>query len=392
MISINEAIKKVKDNTGILSHERVRLLDATNCVLAEDICSEIDLPGFDQSAMDGYALFEAGESSYKVVKEIKAGDDIRNFRLKHGEAARIFTGAMVPENAIAVIKQESVNAISAKEIVLKEIVKRGENIRTKGNEIKKGDLVLQKGSNLPAAAIGLLASLGIQNICVYRKPSIAILTTGNELQKAGQPLAPGKIYESNSATLQATLQQLGLPSSIHQITDDIDLTLSKLDELIHKNDLVLTTGGISVGDYDFVGDALNKLDVAEIFYKVNQKPGKPVFYGRRKNTTIFALPGNPAAVLTCFYVYVIPAINKMMGRSKINLGRGFGKLKEEFFKKGTREYLLKGKRDENGEVEILTGQSSAMLSSFIEANCLVHIGDSEAKIEKGDFVQLIFLP
>lgn len=391
MISINSAIDKVIAHTVALPEAIIRLEDAVNCTLAHDVFSPIDLPNFDQSAMDGYAVCNA-QSTYQVVKELKAGDDASDFQLKEGEAARIFTGGMTPQNAICVIKQESVETGTADEIKILEEATEGKNIRHKGNEIKKGELVLRKGTNLSAAAIGLLAGLGIEQVTVFRKPKIAILTTGSELTQPGNTLTPGKIYESNSATLRAILNQKGLSCSVHSITDDMELTLSKLDQLISSHDLILTTGGISVGDYDFVGDALTQLGVSQVFYKVNQKPGKPVFFGKKGNTCIFALPGNPAAVLTCFYVYVIPAINKMMGRKELNLGRGFGKLKDSFFKKGSREYLLKGKRNEQGEVEILLKQSSAMMSSFIEANCLVHLGDAEKQIQEGEFVQIITLP
>lgn len=390
MISIEEAINQVIKHTSPLSTQMVDIMDAIGSVVADDIYSPISIPPFDQSAMDGYAVCH-GSDAFQLIDEIKAGDNKTSTEIKTGEAVRIFTGAMIPKGATGVAKQEIVTVNSDQSIHLNESVSHGENIRKKGEEITANEIAVPKGTMISSSAIGFLASLGIEKVNVYRKPKIAILVTGNELVPVGSELQPGEIYESNSYTLRAVLKKLDLDCTVQRVQDNFQSTLNELDRIISTHDLVLTTGGISVGDYDFVGDALNQLGVEQLFYKVNQKPGKPVFFGKKKSTMIFALPGNPAAVLTCFYVYALPSIAKMMCKPNLQLNRKTKRLKKAFTKRGTRGFLLKGKIT-NHEVEILKKQSSAMLSSFIEANCLVYLEDSEKEYKEGDLVETIPLP
>jgi len=237
----------------------------------------------------------------------------------------------------------------------------------------------------------LLSGLGLEKVKVISQPKITVIVTGNELTPLGQELKEGKIYESNSYTLRSVLQSVGYNSEVLRVKDDFEDTKRVISNAIEKSDVVIMTGGISVGDYDFVGKALESLGVEQAFYKVNQKPGKPIFYGTKDKVKIFGLPGNPAAVLTCFYMYVVPAIRKMTGYSNPLLEKREVMLGHDYVKKGTRSYILKAKV-KNGQVKIHSGQSSAMLSSFVDANCLLLIDSEEGTLKAGEKVTVYMLP
>ena len=391
MISINEAIQLVKNTTQPLFKETVKSVEKSGSnYLSKDVFSPIHMPPFRQSAMDGYALNLNDNLSYTLIGEVKAGDRHEPV-LRPGEAVRIFTGAPVPGTANAIMMQEKVKAIGDK-IVIEHNISEGQNIRPLGEQAKEGGIALKKGTKLTPAAIGYLTSLGITAVSVYKKPSIALVTTGNELIKAGQPLSYGKIYESNSIMLQNALYNLKFYDiTLHKIADDYEKTKSKLQSVLNQNDLVIVTGGISVGDYDFVGKSLLALNTEEIFYKVKQKPGKPLFFGKKEDTLIFALPGNPAAALSCFYTYVYISLQKMMNREALELPRIKAKSLSNFKKKGDRPQFLKAIYN-YGEVEILEGQNSSMLQTFALSNALVYIAEDIFKINKGDITDVILLP
>jgi molybdopterin molybdotransferase len=389
MISIKEALTRVRENTSKLDSVKVDLLNALGSVLSESIQSPINMPPFDQSAMDGYAL--GGDAAvYTVVSEIQAGASVTGKLLSRGEAARIFTGAMIPEGTTSIAKQEIVKR-QGDTITLVEEVREGMSIRKKGEELAINELAISQGTYLNPAAIGFLSGLGIQKVNVYRKPKIAVIVTGNELTKPGEKLLPGRIYESNSATLTSVLKHAGFDSSLVTVKDDFNSTKETIGNAIDQNDVVIITGGISVGDYDFVGKALAELQVEEVFYKVKQKPGKPLFYGKKGAKSIFALPGNPAAVLTCYYMYVRTAIRSLIGISNPMLEEREVSLLHDFTKKGDRAHLLKAYINTEG-VKVHTGQSSAMLSSFVGANCLIYLSEEDREIKKGDKVLVYILP
>jgi molybdopterin molybdotransferase len=391
MISIKDAIQQVKDNCKPLLKEVIKPIEKSgNYHLFKDIHSPINMPPFRQSAMDGYALNLHDNKEYVLIGEIKAGDSDKPI-LKPGEAVRIFTGSPVPDTANAVIMQEKViqknNVISCEGAIVLD-----QNIRPLGEQVMKGNLALVKGTKLTPAAIGYLTALGITKVSVFKKPSIALVTTGNELIEAGQPLSYGKIYESNSKMLQNALYNLKFYNvTLHKIEDDYNKTYSELKTVISEKDVVIISGGISVGDYDFVGKALNALEVETLFYKVKQKPGKPLFFGKKDQATIFALPGNPAAALTCFYVYVYIALQKLMDRETLELPRITAKSNSEFNKKGDRPQFLKALY-KNDNVSILEGQSSAMLQTFALSNAFVFMPSETTKINSNDDVEVILLP
>ena len=390
MVSIEEALKAVVENSKKISLEiNLPIESCLNAILSKDISSPINMPPFRQSAMDGYAINLHEDLSYSLVGEVKAGDGHQPI-LGKGEAIRIFTGAPVPDSANAIVMQEKVIVKGGNIFVEKNPLKE-DNIRPMGEQVKKGELALKKGTRLTPAAIGYLSSLGITEVSINKKPSIAIITTGNELIEAGQSLTYGKIYESNSVMLKSALLNLGFDTiSIHKVEDNYNNTYNKLQEVIVKNDMVIITGGISVGDYDFVGKALKELDIEQIFYKVHQKPGKPLFFGKNENTILFALPGNPAAALTCFYVYVQASLQVMAG-SESNLTKVMATSTSDFIKKGDRPQFLKAIYKE-GKVSILEGQSSAMLQTFAVANALVKMAGDLEQIRVNDKVEVLLLP
>lgn len=390
MISVKNALEKVEMLSKLIDTFRINLNNSVSYYLAEDIISPINMPPFRQSAMDGYALKVHNELEYKLVGEIKAGD-CNHPNLNSGEAIRIFTGAAVPDSANVVIMQEKVS-LKGNNIKIDDNVVVGKNIRPAGEQVTKGKIALKEGSKLTPAAIGFLASLGINEVLVYKKPSIAIVTTGNELVNPGELLSYGQIYESNSGMLFSALQSLGYTNiSKHKVKDDYQSTYNLLQQVIINNDVVIITGGISVGDYDFVGKALKEIDVKQVFYKVKQKPGKPLFFGKKDKTTIFALPGNPAAALSCFYVYVNTALQILSGNIDYKIQKEGKTSVSNFIKKGDRAQFLKAIVVKD-EVTILEGQSSAMLQTFAHANALVYVPEEVSQINKGDLVEIIRLP
>lgn len=389
MISFSEALNIIELVESTTSKTKVSVDSSLNKVLAEDIVSPINMPPFRQSAMDGYAIKLADSNTYELVEESKAGDGKR-IDLKVGQAARIFTGALVPDDADTVVIQEHVIRSNNTLSITKQ-PKKLDNVRPIGEQVKKGEVVLKKGLKINAAAIGFLAGIGISEVLVYSTPIVTIIVTGNELQESGKQLEDGKIYESNSFMLSAALRNLGISGiSILKTKDTFDETKNIISKALENSDVVLISGGISVGDYDFVQEALKVNGVEELFYKVNQKPGKPLWFGRKNHQFVFGLPGNPASALSCFYIYVTPLLQKISGSNNLHLKR-LKATSDSVYKNTTGKTLfLKGKLIGN-KVEILHGQQSSMLHSFATSNVLVKIPNDTELINKNDSVECIIL-
>jgi len=390
MVSVENALELVHSNTRALAPVTLPIELALNTILAKDITSPIHMPPFRQSAMDGYALnFSEHISEYKLIGEVAAGSGA-DFKLNPGDAVRIFTGAAVPDSANAVAQQEIVQRTENK-IVLTSALNTAQNIRPVGEQIKAGEIALTKNSVLNPAAIGFLATLGIHEVEVYAKPKIGLLTTGNELVKPGNALLHGQIYESNSIMLETALlhYQFEKPTTV-KVADNLAHTQDALKSLIQDHDVVLVSGGISVGDYDFVKTALENLGVKECFYKIKQKPGKPLFFGTLGSKLVFALPGNPASALTCFYIYVLPALNKLSGKKFEGLKKVNRKLKNHYQKKAGLAHFLKSQADDQF-VEISDSQSSAMLNTFALANTLIYLPEEIETADAGSEVSTFLL-
>nr|WP_314835488.1 gephyrin-like molybdotransferase Glp [uncultured Flavobacterium sp.] len=386
MVSVHDAFSILKNSLPEYKEVQYTLLQARNHVLSQAINSPVNMPPFRQSAMDGFALCLHDTLEYDIIGEVKAGDT-HQMTLLPGQAIKIFTGAAVPDSAQAVIQIEKT---SVKEgiVYLQEQPKSGVNVRPIGEQISEGDLALEKGTLLNAAAIGFLAGLGFTSVMVYKKPTIGIVITGNELVKPGSTLKYGKVYESNAIMLRSALNDAYFDAiTLYEVNDDFENTKNKLHDALSANDVVLVSGGISVGDYDFVARALKELEVETLFYKVNQKPGKPLFTGKLQDKIIFALPGNPAACLTCFYVYVLPTLLILSGKAthynpskRISLAHNYSVC-------NTRSQFLKASIV-NDEATVLSHQNSSMLNTFSLANGLLYLSEGEYELEKGAKVDI----
>ena len=368
----------------------IPLADACNTVLAEDMYSPVDIPFFDQSAMDGYAVAFSdleSNSSFTVTGESFAG--ITNLiSLEKGNAIRIFTGAPVPEDADTVIMQELVTRNNNALLVDSSKISKGQNVRLQGSEIKKGSLAVQKGELLTPAAIGFLTGLGFTEVPAYPFPVVSVITTGKEIIPAGRPLKFGQVYESNSITLKAALQQFQIRNvSIHTADDEMAPLKEVINHALATSDIVLITGGVSVGDHDLVPLALTACGVETIFHKVKQRPGKPLLFGRKDGKPVFGLPGNPSSVLSCFYNFVVPALQQLMNRKSPFIETKTARIKEGFTKQIPLTQFLKGLYA-NDEVEYLGAQESFRMSSFARANCLIEIPADKMIINKGEWVEV----
>ncbi|MBL4587165.1 MAG: molybdopterin molybdotransferase MoeA [Flavobacteriales bacterium] len=392
MVSVEQAKQLLKAYTPTPKTDTKNLTNALGFVLADDVLSAINMPPFPQSAMDGYALglgSKSEGSTFNVIGEIAAGS-ANQFELKEGEAVRIFTGAPVPESASAVVQQEWV-VRKENTITLEKEVAENMHIRPQGEQMKVGDVALEKGTLITPATVGFLSMIGLTEIEVIQKPKVVVLVTGNELVSPGEKLDHGKIYESNSFMLLSALNKEGIDATSQRVSDNLEETVKKISAAFEENDIVILSGGISVGDHDHVGTALQQLGVKEVFYKVAQKPGKPLFFGTKGEKAAFALPGNPAASLSCFYEYVLPVLRKFMGRSDSFLTSLKLPISEGKIRSMGRAQFLKAKV-ENGQVSLLEGQSSAMLSSFAVANAQLYIPANTPALTEGDVVEVHLLP
>jgi len=393
MISVSEAKKIIDENVSSLPPTRLPIQQAAGLVLAENVYATIDIPAFPQSSMDGYAISFEGWKKHKrlkIVGEVAAGSN-ETFDLSPENAVRIFTGAAVPHGADTVIMQEKTKTENGELVIEDEVLQQGTAVRPKGSEIKAGELALEKETVLSPAAVGFLTGIGVTEIKIYPVPSITIIITGNELQEPGKPLQPGQVYESNSFALKAVLKQLQIDNiRIVYVNDKPEITTAALKKALEQSDVVLLTGGISVGDYDFVLQAATECGVEKLFHKVKQRPGKPLYFGKKENKLVFGLPGNPSSVLTCFYQYVIPALEKLtkrpIGLQKVNIP-----LARSFQKAAVLTHFLKGYNDGKTATP-LDAQESYRLSSFAKANCLIEIPEQSTSLNAGELVDVYLLP
>lgn len=390
MISVNEARKILSENSERAEKTIVSLLKSRGRILAEDIHSPIDVPSFDNSAMDGYAMeYDGRRNEWELEGVIQAGDTSAK-EVTKGKAVRIFTGAKIPAGADTVIQQELIERDENSGTISyhQDKIHRGSNVRLKGSQCKKGDLILKAGTSITPGAIGLLASVGIAEVKVYSSPTVGYIITGDELKEVGTNLKEGEIYNSNGPMLQALLVDIGIEQTVeYKATDDKNELQQKIDEAIAKHDVVLLSGGISVGDYDFVKECLAKAGVRELFYKIKQRPGKPMFAGKNGKKWIFALPGNPASVLSCFNQYVKPSLKFMMGYEDVWRPDRVLALQEDHSKKPGFTFFLKG-RAEGNELTILEGQQSFNLQAFSVANCLVELDEENELVKAGTPVKI----
>lgn len=393
MITVSAALQLIREHCSPLPSKTIALKDAAGKVLAEDIFAPIDIPAYPQSSMDGYAFFFAGwkaAGKLGLFGEIAAGRGDR-MELPAGKAVRIFTGAPVPPGADTVVMQEKCR-ISDDELIIKDpALQIGDNVRPTGSEISAGALALEKGSLLTPAAIGFLAGIGLTEVCIYPSPVVSIIVTGNELQVPGEPLSYGQVYESNSLSLTAALAALNIPvKMVYRVEDRLEALVKTLEHALENSDMVLLTGGISVGDYDFTLKAALQCGVEQVFHKIRQKPGKPILFGKKGQRLVFGLPGNPASVLTCFYEYVLEAIS-IMQSLQVKMKKLETSLVNGVKKPAGITHFLKGLYD-GISVLSLDAQESYKLNSFARANCLIKIPEETTYCQPGDRVEIHLLP
>lgn len=388
MISVQEAKELVEQYSKKLHPIELPLSKTFGKILAQDVPANTDSPAFPQSAMDGYAIQLDSihlDEAIVVEGESQAGNT-EHTSCKAGTAIRIFTGAPIPDGADTVVIQEHVRASQGKISIENKEITKGQNIRPQGSQVKQGDVAAFAGTRLNAGTIGFLAGLGIAAVKVYPEPKIALIVTGKELVEAGKPLLHGQIYESNSIMLEAALYGKHLQLIAKHQADDLEEEITeKIAALLPACDILLLTGGVSVGDYDFVNQSLMANEVEKVFYKVKQKPGKPLFFGIKGQTLVFGLPGNPGSVLSCFYEYVVPAIRKMMGMPFNPFEAIQLPLAHDYKKKAGLTHFVKA-RVENGFAYITKHQESYKLNAFPQADCMLVLDEHKGDYAEGDAV------
>ncbi|TRX21698.1 molybdopterin molybdotransferase MoeA [Flavobacterium franklandianum] len=387
MINVKEAKKLIEENCCTLRVETLTLLEANGSILAEPIYAVIDTPPFHQSAMDGYAFsFENWDkkSDLTVIGEIQTGN-YSNKIVQSNEVVRIYTGAPIPPGTDTVVMQEKISKDGNTIQILDPFLVKGTNVRPQGSQTQKGEMALQERQLLTPVAISFLAGIGISKVNVFSKPTVSIIVTGKELAAANDEISEGKIFESNSIGLIAALHQLGINPVSVEVVDDVEEEIEKAISNQLSSDILILTGGVSVGDYDLVPDSLEKCGVQKIFHKIKQKPGKPFYFGRHNQTLVFALPGNPAAVMSCFYEYVAQVISSFTQKEYFK--KMAFPLADDFNKNAGLTFFLKGKMGEKA-VTVLNNQESYKLNSFAVADCLIEFDEEKEIFKKGDLVNV----
>lgn len=400
LISIEEARTRVLAEAVPLSVESRSLADALGRVLAEEIVAEHAVPPFDNAGMDGFAVkardtVDATPESpvrLKLGETIPAGN-VAKRPLASEEAAKIMTGAPIPEGADAVVQVEAAAEDSGGVLIL-EAVKRGRNIRRAGEDVAAGDRVLAPGSILGPAEIGVIASLGRPTIQVHRQPRVAIMSTGSELVEVDRPLSPGQIRNSNSYSLRALCQQMDIePTMLGIVRDDYDAT----KEMMRKGmeyDALLTTGGVSVGEFDFVKEVQDELGVERRLWGVAMKPGKPLSFGVRDGTLVFGLPGNPVSAMVSFELFVRPALLRLMGYRKTTRPLYRAIISEDVTNLDGRLYVVRvraWREDETWHVSSTGAQGSGILRSMVGANGLAFVPGGPRGVRAGEEVEFLLL-
>lgn len=399
LITVDQALELILQHTQVLATERLKLNQALNRYLAEDIYSGINLPLFSQSAVDGYALCTQAaiepESEFQLIGEIRAGQQ-DELQLQDGQAVRIFTGAKIPLGTTTVARQEIVQAIDLSRIKITEQLKIHADIRDVGEEISVGQLLANKSQQLSVGAIASLSMAGINTVKVFQYPKVAVVITGDEVAESIEDFAAGKIFDANGPLIEAWFQQAGQQVEIFHVADTEAAVWDLIQELSASHDLILTTGGVSVGDYDFIRPVALNLGFDQIFWKVKQKPGKPMFFAQlQRNDSshcyLLGLPGNPAAVYVGIQIYTATLLNALQGhKSQPNW---FNAVLTHDLKMNARERFLRMSASFEQSVlrvKSLSKQQSHMLSNLMQANCLVRIPAGKS-LKEGDLVQGLFI-
>lgn len=396
-VSFEEAQKIILDSITPLGWENVSIMEASNRILHEEIVSDIMMPPVDDSAMDGYAII-AGDTrgasrnnpiKLQIVGEIQAGGSADGIRISTGTAVRIMTGAPIPQGADSVIRFEDTEEETGYVKVFREMAIH-ENYRLTGEHIKKGDKLLKKGERLSSADVGILASLNRDMVKVYRQPRVSIISTGDELAEIGEESHHSQIRNVNAYTLLSEVKKYnGIPHYLG-IAKDMFKDLKEVFTKALESDVVISTGGISTGKYDFVRDIFSELGIEIKFERVNIKPGRPCVFGKKGDKLIFGLPGNPVPTLTSFIQFVRPALLRLMGANKIAKPI-VNAILEDDIRSPKIYHLLRGLftiRNNDFYVSKTAGQKPSMLRSMSVANCLIIVPENITEVSAGDKVSI----
>ena len=402
-IALEEALEILNKNTKALKSEVVSIKDSLKRVLYGDVKSKINNPPFNKSVFDGYA-FKSEDSKgtskenpieLKIVDEIFAGM-WPEIEIKHGEAIRIMTGAPIPMGADCVLKQEETERHGDLVKIFKEM-KSYENISFMGEDIKIGETLIKKGKRLDYADLGIMASSGISEVLVYKKPRVSIISTGDEVCDINSTLKPGKIYDSNLYSLSARIEELGYNVlSMEHVGDNILKIGEAIEKAFEKSDIVFTTGGASVGEKDLMQKVSESIGFEKLFWKIKIKPGSAVVCSKKEEKILISLSGNPNAALTTFELLGKPVLKKLEGEEEnINIKREKGVLMDSFNKKSPQRRFLRGNviYDEKGTKVYITQIKSGhgILSSLLNANCLIEIEKGNEGLNRGEVVNIIKL-
>ncbi len=396
-LSADAALARVLESVSAVSGtETLPIREALNRVLAEDVKSGIDVPAKANSAMDGYAVRAAdlgpdGGTELQVIGTTLAGAPFEG-ELTPGAAVRIMTGAVVPDGADAVVIQERTQR-DGDRVIVNDSIKAGDNVRRAGEDIRAGESVLSRGTRLMPAELGLLASLGIGEVGVTRRPRVAFFSTGDELRSIGEDLKPGEIYDSNRYTLFGMLERVGADiNDMGVVRDQPDALEQAFRKAGAEADMVITSGGVSVGEADYVKAILRKVGSIHM-WKVAMKPGRPLAFGRIDKAWFFGLPGNPVSVMVTFYQFVQPALRKIAGETGPTIPITIPvKCASRLKKRPGRVEYQRGilEREDGGDLVVRkTGaQGSGILSSMSHGNCFIILPQDSADVEPGAVVQV----
>ena len=400
MTTVDEALDKILSHIHPLGFEKVSVLDSLGRVAGEDIHARRDIPPFDNSAMDGYAIrsqdVEKASSNHpvrlEVIEDLPAGS-ISTKKLQKGKAIRIMTGAPVPKEADAVIPVEDTKKENGSALILRAATP-GENIRRSGEDVKKADRVISNGDMIRPAEVGMLVSVGRSFVSVYQRPLVSILCTGDELVDVDGDLDEVKIISSNSYTLGAQVKDCGaIPLQLGIARDRKEEIEEKLRQGI-RADVIISSAGVSVGDYDFVKDVMKQLGMEMVFWKVAMRPGQPLAFGTIGGKPVFGLPGNPVSSMISFEQFVRPSLLKMMGHRKLFRPVVEAVLKEDIKKMAGRRYFIRGSVSFEKDQYLVstTGeQGSGILRSMVKANGLIVIPEEQERVRAGEKVKVQLL-
>lgn len=400
MIAFNDALQLIKNEISILSLpiEEVDILDSVNRIFAEDVIADVDLPPFDNSAMDGYAVKFSKRNKWNIIGEISAGN-YSSFTLSVDDAVLITTGSKIPINADTVIPIEDVGVEGTfLQLKANAFFRKGMNIRTKGNDLQKDQIAVKRFTKIEAKTIAVLASCGKEKVKVYGKFKAAILATGDELIPINEKPIDDKLRVSNTYSLYAAVKEMNHTAiMLGFVKDDKEIVRQKIKTAFEMNiDFLITTGSVSVGKYDFLKEIFEEEGVKENFWKVNIKPGKPIYFGMYKKDErkilVFGLPGNPVSSLVNFYVFIKPAIEFLFRQP--NIPSISATLQNDVKKKDNKRHFLRGiVFEENGEWKVTStfSQLSGNLVEMSRANCLIIIEEEKRNLAKGEKVKCIML-